>query len=632
MTMTMTIIPLRRTPMAIHITTPTLLVVLFTSGACGSDPQGGSAAGAGSGDPGVGSNNGPGDPPGTADGDSGDDGNGQNSDDAAGEDDGQDDDGQDDDGQDDDGQDDDSQDDGGDSDGDDAPDDDDDEGDAEGTPPPDKLLCRYRTLSENNVDGTFEGEVTLANINKEYVWNGFFFTIWSVDFHTTSTIHEAETPGDIPIVFEQVGDRLSFDMTWQSDFPLDTEKTFLVRGTKKEPIPYPIRCTPKYIRGDISYPIYEDLPSTWTKGMVDIEAGDLVKNPSDYYQENVAAEDEGIFIYDPVHNTQLLLGEPKVVDNAIVNGYDELRIFIPSSDMAMAMAFNHQWFGFNPNYFCALGTKENFACGLVPKTDSSVSEHYVELDGQIYHWYIQFASTDGPFQHENGNFSDIVAFFPDYFPEVAPHDSYIAVSGPEDVKWITAAISAGFSSVVNRETYWASPKNAGGYKRLIRDGADPWAELAVMTYTYNRGPYSICGTGLFENIDTAVLSTDVINDYNLKGVAEHVPTIKAITQTMNAAVDNRYDTPLTINDIRRFFDAIRTFYGRDVPDNGQWTAMMDDVERAFYVLAEHWGDDTIRYRYDFLTLLRVAQKHLPKPLNPRPTSRKWRERVNQFPC
>jgi hypothetical protein len=51
--------------------------------------------------------------------------------------------------------------------------------------------------------------------------------------------------------------------------------------------------------------------------------------------------------------------------------------------------------------------------------------------------------------------------------------------------------------------------------------------------------------------------------------------------------------------------------------------MRGDVSAAFGVLAKHWGGDAISLRYDFLTLLRVIERYLPRPYVPRPTGSNW---------
>lgn len=96
-----------------------------------------------------------------------------------------------------------------------------------------------------------------------------------------------------------------------------------------------------------------------------------------------------------------------------------------------------------------------------------------------------------------------------------------------------------------------------------------------------------------------------------------------MTDTMNKTTDRIYDAALTWTDVNAFFAELRTFFANGAPSNSEWSAMLSDVQRAFNVLAQHWGGSTVSYRYDFLTLLRVAKQYFPKPYNARPTSDQW---------
>jgi len=492
----------------------------------------------------------------------------------------------------------------------------------------DRLTCEYTTISETETE--FIGEITVGNANTEYVWNGYYFTIWSIDFTTTSQVTYAKTYDWIDVMFQQEGETVSFDMGWQSLFPLDTLVTFEVRGTKQGEYPYPSRCEPRYIRGDVIYPVYQDLPYTWWKGKEDLTAADLIHDQDEYYQESPGPIEESVFIYDPPHDTQILVGQPHVVPYE-VNSYDNLRIRVPSRMMAMGVGFNYEWFKFNPAYFCALGTKENFACGFIPAADSVPADHQLEIDGEMYNWYILFGSPDGPFQQETGNFIDMARFFPDYYPAGALHDDYTHVSdATEDPRWASSVITSAISSVVTRETLWAS--HNGDYGRLIEQASDPWAELAMITYTYNQGIYGFCATGVMDDLDAAIAAPDLAAAYGLDGVNNHVATIREITSAMNQEVADRYDAQLTWSEVEQFLEVIRMFYGRGFPTDENWNLMVEDVSRAFAVLAEHWGGGYVSYRYDFLTLLRVVKQHLKKPTVPRPTTDFWRDRVVNLPC
>jgi hypothetical protein len=225
------------------------------------------------------------------------------------------------------------------------------------------------------------------------------------------------------------------------------------------------------------------------------------------------------------------------------------------------------------------------------------------------------------------------AFFPDYFPPGSNHDDYTNVTDPTnemDPKWATSVISSALSSVVTRETLWVWLKD--NYRDVVFKAKDPWCELSMITYAYNRGIYGFCSKHLFNDMDKLLNSTDVNSDFGLDGVGNHVPQINGMVENMNRAVDHLYDTKLTWDDIKAFFDAIHFIYGRGVPSDDEWKAMLEDVKRAFDVLALHWGDNTVSYRYDFLTLMRVARKHLPDPTNVRPTSQTWLDRSKSKDC
>ncbi|MBN2804856.1 MAG: hypothetical protein JXR91_17300, partial [Deltaproteobacteria bacterium] len=407
----------------------------------------------------------------------------------------------------------------------------------------DYLYCEYKTIEET--DTTFKGELTIGNANDDYVWNGYSFTVWSVDLKTTSEITLVGLDEWNIVKYSQDGDKLTIDLGDDKYFPdefLNTKAaaanqpfatkslvTLVVEGNKNGQYPYPVRCQPNYIRGDIIYPVYEDLPHSWWKGRTDLTAADLIADENDYYKEEVSPRDEGVFIYHPKHNTQINIGQPHGVGRTI-NGFDNLYIRVPNKMMAMGMALNYEWFKFNPNYFCALGTKENYACGFAAMDDPQAGSGgtTVNIQGVDYHWYIVLPSTDGPFQQEEPNFIGVARIFPDYFSSENDYEKYVYVSdAPNDPQWASAVINSALSNVATRETLWAFQR--GEYGRIVFDAKDPMAELGVITFTYNRGIGAFCGTGVMGNLDAFVASDDTISDFGLIGFAEHVPSIKAIT-------------------------------------------------------------------------------------------------------
>src|SRR5262249_7367380 len=124
------------------------------------------------------------------------------------------------------------------------------------------------------------------------------------------------------------------------------------------------------------------------------------------------------------------------------------------------------------------------------------------------------------------------------------------------------------------------------------------------------------------NRAAALASSNIGADFGLSGFASHVETVRAIMDATNASSDV-YDGQLTWADMQTFFTKLRMFYARGVPTDVEWNAMVADVQRAFNLLAAHWGNGTVSVRFDFLPLLRVAEQYLPQPRQPRPTGADW---------
>jgi hypothetical protein len=288
--------------------------------------------------------------------------------------------------------------------------------------------------------------------------------------------------------------------------------------------------------------------------------------------------------------------------------------------MAMGVGIVYELFKINPNYMCALGTKENYAAGVVgPEAGNMVNP--VQIDGETWYWPI-IAHPDGPYQQEAGNFNDARSFFPDFYPSNANHDDYTAITVDfDDPAWISSAISSGISITVTREFLNAIKIDYNGF---MNSAVDSWAEFSCVTFAYNRGVNSFLAKNIFtDNREAALASTNIAEDFGMGGFANHVPTVIAITDAMNKALDDIYDVQITWADMEVMFPKLRMFYLRDIPTDTEWNNMKLDVQRAFNVLAQHWGGSNVSLRYDYLTLLRVIKEYLPKPYNPRPTGQDW---------
>ena len=493
---------------------------------------------------------------------------------------------------------------------------------APGPTGPDQLKIVFTPGTDNGQ--TFTATLTVSNPNSSYAWNGSFFDLFNIQCSTTAQLTSANTPNGPAQFINQTGSVI-LNLTWQSMFPLGLTIPITLQGTDGTSSASLQNCTPNYVRGSTDiYPQYAGLPATWQKSKANLAAADLIADSVSYYQAALPIVGDKMIIYHPPHNTQVELNQVMSMATP-VNAVNNLRIWIPSRFMAMGLAFSYEFFKLNPNFLAAIGTKENFSAGLAPPS-SGISGNPVTLNGITYSWPIVGNSPDGPFQQETGNFNDVRSFMPDFLPANADHGNYTTINvtsaTPDDPVWVSATISAGLSLTVTRETMNAVP--ADDYLNFIHQIKDPWGEQAINAFAYNRGINSLFLTHLFTaNRNQALNSQDIAADFGLAGFGSYVATVRAITDAMNNNTANTYDAMLTFADITTFFTQLRKFYGNGIPSDSDFNAMMADVQMAFNVLAAHWDGRTVSFRYDFLTLLRVAKQYLPQPYNSRPTGSNW---------
>lgn len=483
--------------------------------------------------------------------------------------------------------------------------------------PCDELAIVYETISEDS--SSFSGLALLANPNAEYAWNGNFFAVRSVQFLTTSEIIKIESTNG-PVDHVQTGNIVNIYLGWQSMFPLGSSLYLIIEGSKQGGQVYPAEFSVHYVRSEeIRYPFYDTLPESWYKGKEDLTSADLIIDPLVYYSDTPQPINEYLIIYEPNNTTQIQIGQVDSMSYP-VNTVDGVRIWVPTQLMAMGIGMVYEFFKINPNYMCALGTKENFAAGVVRENVGSASNPVI-IDGEIWYWPI-IAHPDGPYQQETGNFNDCKSFFPDFFPDNAVHDDYTAITVDfTNPNWISSGISSAISISVTREMLNAFNIDYNGF---MDNAVDPWAEFSIITYAYNRGINDFLTKKLFtDNRALALASPNIAEEFGMGGFANHVPTVRAITDEMNKALYDIYDAQISREDMEIFFARLRMFYARGVPSDPEWNAMVQDIFRAFDVLAEHWQGNYISFRYDYLTLLRIIREYLPVPHNPRPTGQDW---------
>ncbi|MBN1045033.1 MULTISPECIES: chitinase N-terminal domain-containing protein [unclassified Clostridium] len=489
---------------------------------------------------------------------------------------------------------------------------------ASGTP-----AVAYKLLSED--EKNIQWAIVIANPNKNYTWAGNDFSAWGVKFNTSAKIISVDNAAD----FKQEGNNVTINLKQDERLiGLNTTKTFIVKAEKQGNSIEPTKLIANQIRGNVPYPNYSKLPSSWSKGKTDLKSSNLISDEKEYYNSNINLNTSNKLIsYSPSSQTQITMGLPNQMPGAI-NGVNGLKVWMPSKYLAMGIATDQEVFKLNPNYMVGLSIKENFTCGLIP-LEAGDTRNIVTVDGKQWSWPIEKKHPDGPFQQEKGNFNEVKKQYIDYLSPDAEHENIVTLKTgePDDPSYVSAAISSGISITMTREFLYAIPKN--NFEDFLKESKDPWAEFVLIDNAYNRGVFGLLQKNIFTTErEKAIQSTDLSKDYQLGGYASHIDTIKTIINEMDKTKDNIYDEKLTKSDIDKYLDELRKFYQNGTPTDDEWNAMTNDVHKAFDVLSKHWGDDTISYRYDFLTILRVASEYLPNISNPAPSGASWVDQVS----
>ncbi len=154
---------------------------------------------------------------------------------------------------------------------------------------------------------------------------------------------------------------------------------------------------------------------------------------------------------------------------------------------------------------------------------------------------------------------------------------------------------------------------------------DKYAAMEYLAAAYNLGINSAFESTLESQNSTMCNSTNLLADGyvphgNSNYVDDVMTTIKTIEAAQNCSGATIYDTNISLSDLQTFFfgqggTAASPGYG------GLWVHfpelynsatnrqnMWNEVTCAFDYLKTHWGGNYIKYRYDFLTILRVAKQ------------------------
>lgn len=462
------------------------------------------------------------------------------------------------------------------------------------------LKYTYTTTEKSN--GQYEVRMTLTNTASSNDWNRSKVPTYGIRFYTDSTV--VSFSGGQQLVAMK-GGYLAEVKNWQKAIKPGDQISFTVVLQKNGANPKPYGFSLKLLRGENIQPQRAGLPASFAIGKADLKFTDLVNSESKYYETAVTPCDDQLILYNPSNPTQIRIGQ---AEGAFVNGYTGVKMMVPSKYLAMALGYNQEFFGINPHYMMALGSKENFAFAFQKDRQGDFTTPLQTTDGTWY-WGMK-PHADGPFQQEVGNFKEMTDFYPDYYLPTANHATYVsATNNPDDKKLITAAICSANSITMTRDFVNAVPK--WRFNDFVNIAKDKKAEISLITFIYNRGINSV-SPEVFTTKRSENLNADNIMMKNgYLGYGDHVPQVMGMVAKMNAEVTDIYDVQLSEQDVTTFFNELRPFY-RAMTDT-QWQAMMADVNKAYSILASHSQKSTISFRYDFTTLLRVAKAHMPAP-------------------
>lgn len=448
----------------------------------------------------------------------------------------------------------------------------------------------------------YEVKLKLSNNSSSSEWNKSKIPVYGIQFYTDAQVLKFDGGQQLRTI---KGGYIAEVKDWQKALAPNgkIEMTALLDKTGKQAKPYGFRI--KLLRGEDIQVARAELPKSFIKNNKNLSYKDLVEDENTYYETKVKPCEDQLMLYKPTHPTQIRFGQ---AESVFVNGYTGVKIMMPSKYAAMALGYNQEIYGINPHYMAALGSKENFAFAFQKESQGDFTKAVSMPDG-IWYWGMK-AHNDGPFQQEVGNFAEMINFYPDYFEANAKHSEFVSTSNdPADEKFITAALCSANSVMMTRDFISAIP--TWRFNAFVKYARDDKAEISLITFIYNRGINAVSKEVFTNKRSENLNAANIMLKNGYLGYGNHVPQIMGMVEKMNAETLDIYDADLSLQDIEVFFKHIRPFYR--VMSDIEWQLMMGDVEQAFQILAQHQGKQTISYRYDFLTLLRVAKAHLPEP-------------------
>ncbi len=325
----------------------------------------------------------------------------------------------------------------------------------------------------------------------------------------------------------------------------------------------------------------------------------------------------------------------------------------------MALAMLQEYFNGDMQFQMTIGFKETMA-GLAAVTPANPY-----LDGNKKN---NNDGAFGPFEVESFTYTTGCQYYPQFFPKYTKDLSNAASEfnfgvDTKEVRAFTSEYCGAMEGTYLHEPYiigcmlgshhtfrriydLLSNARMTCFKEFLVDGADRNFIRATLGVLYNRG-ITAPGNNTFG--DTTVIE-DIIgvdtyknyindpeaNEYIAMGNSEyrhHLLENFDRLEEYNILMNNDltvpiYDEWITIEDVKNFFFGA----GGSAASQGDGglgahfviedrAKLWADLQSGFATLAEHWEEspNVISYRYDWLTLLRVAKNHFPVVYKPRPS-------------
>lgn len=251
----------------------------------------------------------------------------------------------------------------------------------------------------------------------------------------------------------------------------------------------------------------------------------------------------------------------------------------------------------------------------------------------------------GPFSIEPATIGDnVIKSYPSFFPEyptLSEDPAFGGVSGAQIAQQYMETPGTGMiqpnapelvnSVIISGLNLWFIYDliaNATDFCMLevIREGADSLAAMKMMGKAYNKGinsafesPFTDPSAKDMENI-TPLLGAGG-GFYVEKALKGSNPLVEAMSQSQTCGGDIPiYDSWIDLVTLKSFFfgtqgtpsslgsGGLMHHFSADIATREE---MWNEITCTFNQLSSHWNEDTpsISYRYDFLTILRVARKY-----------------------